>query len=61
MNEKVGDFNENERRRKAFASLGNIYHELAPGTHTFHICPKCEERASRRDKCYVCLMKELVE
>ncbi len=52
---------EKERRRKAFASLGNIYHELAPGTHTFHICPKCEERASRRDKCYVCLMKEIVE
>ncbi len=52
---------EKQRRIKAFAYLGNIYHELAPGTHTCYICPHCEERAARGKKCYVCLMKEIVE
>ena len=52
---------EKQRREKAFADLGEIYYELAPGIHTYHICPCCEERAARGEKCYVCLMKEIVE
>ncbi len=52
---------EKGRRRKAFASMGKIYYELAPGVHTYHICVHCEERPARREKCYVCLMKEIVE
>ncbi len=53
---------ESERRRKAFAMIGKIDHELAPGeTHTYHVCPHCEDRATRAGKCYVCLMKEIIE
>ncbi len=52
---------EKTRRRKAFASMGPLYHELAPGVHTYHICVRCEERAARGIECYVCLMKEIVE
>lgn len=52
---------EKQRRKKAFADLGKIYTELAPGIHTYHICPHCGNRATRAGKCYVCLMKEIVE
>lgn len=52
---------EKQRREKAFAEMGKIYHELAPGVYTYHICPHCGERAARSEKCYVCLMKGIVE
>lgn len=59
--EYEGTMTEKERRIKAWASMGPIYHELAPGDHTYHFCARCNERPARGKLCYVCLMKGVVE
>ena len=61
MYEGVGQMTEKELRFKAYEQLAKIYHELAPGEHSFHLCENCCSRPARRSKCYMCLFKEITD
>ncbi len=50
---------EKEKRFKVYEMMSALYHELAPGEHTYHLCEECRGRPARREKCYACLVKEM--
>lgn len=56
MDQKTIDYIEELHRLS-----GDIKYELAPGIHTYHLCPHCKKRNTRSGRCAVCLTKKFIK